>query len=101
MAVHSALLMLDLMIPACDCGLQGVFAAARSLSPAVILIDEADALASARAPADESSSGHHATAAGEASARTVTALLTAMDSLQGAGDQAWPCLACRQPLCTI
>lgn len=80
------------MRDAWSCDLQGVFAAARALAPAVILIDEADALASARVPADESSSGHQAGAAGEASARTVTALLTAMDSLQGAQAQARPCL---------
>lgn len=61
---------------------QGVFAAAQAMAPAVIFIDEADALASARA----SSGGSHAPsggAASEASGRTVAALLASMDSLAG------------------
>ena len=56
-------------------------AAAQALAPAVVFIDEADALAASRGGADESSA--HGGTAGEASARTTAALLAAMDALQG------------------
>ena len=57
--------------------LQGVFAAARAAAPAVVFIDEAEVLGAARA--SESQGG--SSAAGAARARTLAALLTALDGL--------------------
>ena len=61
-------------------GVQAVFAAAKKLSPAVVLIDEADALGATRS---SEKSGLHGGAAEGAAARVVASLLSAMDSLQG------------------
>ena len=55
--------------------MQGVFAAARAAAPAVVFIDELDALAPARGGAGGID------AAGEMSARVVSSLLTAMDGV--------------------
>ncbi|CAL8471781.1 g11323 [Coccomyxa elongata] len=60
-----------------EIGLQGVFAAARAAAPAVIFIDELDALAPERAR------GTHSSAADEMTGRVVATLLTAMDGEAG------------------
>jgi len=59
----------------------GVFAAARAAAPAVIFLDEADALAPARAQSAASGTGGGAVggAAADAAARLVATLLTEMD----------------------
>ena len=62
---------------------QGVFAAARALAPAVVFMDEVDALAPAREGGSGGSSSGTATStssASEASARLVTTLLTEMEA---------------------
>mmetsp|Transcript_25804 Transcript_25804/g.66464 ORF Transcript_25804/g.66464 Transcript_25804/m.66464 type:complete len:815 (+) Transcript_25804:517-2961(+) len=73
-----------------EAGLRGVFAAAKRLAPAVVFIDEVDALAPARgggeggggmAGALSGSTG----GAGDSAARLVTVLLTLMDGAGGAG----------------
>ncbi len=63
-----------------EAGLRGVFAAARAAAPAVIFLDEVDALAPARGGA---SGG--AGAGGGAAARLVAALAGEMDALAAAG----------------
>ncbi|BDA47155.1 probable ATPase family protein 2 homolog at C-terminar half [Coccomyxa sp. Obi] len=60
-----------------EIGLQGVFAAARVAAPAVIFIDELDALAPERAR------GAHSSAADEMTGRVVSTLLAAMDGEAG------------------
>ncbi|KAK9825828.1 hypothetical protein WJX81_000622 [Elliptochloris bilobata] len=74
---------------ASEAGLLGVFAAARAAAPAVIFIDELDALAPARggSAADGAGGvGAGASAGGDMAARVVTTLLTALDGLNGTSD---------------
>ncbi|KAK9835096.1 hypothetical protein WJX84_006660 [Apatococcus fuscideae] len=68
-------------------GLQGIMAAAKAASPAVIFIDELDALVPARQGGD-GVGGSGSDAGGDASMRLVAALLTAMDGLHGRGPEA-------------
>ena len=56
--------------------MQGIFAAARALAPAVVFIDEADVLGSSRPKDTQGGSG-----GGGGSTRTLAALLTALDGL--------------------
>lgn len=65
--------------------MQGVVAAARAAAPAVVFLDELDALA----PARGGGAGGRGEAAGEMSARLVASLLTAMDGA-GAGTPLLP-----------
>ena len=58
----------------------GVFAAARAAAPAVVFLDEADAMAPARPHSAASGTGGGSSAAAEAAARLVATLLTEMDS---------------------
>ncbi|KAI8476766.1 MAG: P-loop containing nucleoside triphosphate hydrolase protein [Monoraphidium minutum] len=76
-----------------EAGLQGVFAAARALAPAVVLLDEIDALAPARGGGGGGgglgASAHAAAAGGggggDAQARVLTTLLMLMDGVGAPG----------------
>ncbi len=70
--------------------MRGIFAAARALAPAVLFIDEIDAIAPAREGAGGSK--HGGGGSSDASTRLLTALLTLMDGL-GEGEY--------QPLCMM
>jgi SpoVK/Ycf46/Vps4 family AAA+-type ATPase len=80
-------------LPGCGCcdsctsGVAGVFAAARAAAPAVLFLDEVDAVAPARphAAATGVGGGRSGGPAADAAARLVATLLSEMDG-GGAGD---------------
>lgn len=76
------------------CGDQGVFAAARACAPAVILIDELDALAPSRGNLGGGPALANASTAGsKASARIVSTLLEEMDGMSSGWLPLSMCLA--------